>query len=352
MDKRRRELEQMLRSNPTEFSFVQELYQLNEETGWTYEGRTVTEHVHGAVISSEAKRDKYNVPIEQFSAFPFLGVGAIPPLIEAFQSDDLSTSWKAAFALGQMGSAAITAIPALIYGLFNDHALIRAQSRWALAQLSEQSLPLLVSRFKENRRGEFKPLLEALVFMGSKALSCCDALTKSIRKANKNTALMVNTAVKNIIGESKSSRPENIAGPSYWRVKSKYDKNNQQSFEHAVWVHEVATLFHDYDSGDFEDATSWSGQASRSYRRILESWTPYKIVLRSPTLRLTDSSGDEQQLLTVESPNSKYFTLGDLCFLAAQNIDHGSPNPRGLIFTRRDNQIDTPTYMASCRLEQ
>ncbi|MDF1663107.1 MAG: HEAT repeat domain-containing protein [Planctomycetota bacterium] len=349
MDKLRSELEALILKYPTEFSFVQELHQLNEQDAWTYEGKTASEHVQAAVNSSGSQKNEYKVSLAQFSAFPHIGVSAIPPLIESFQSDDLATMWKAAFALGQMGSAAVTAIPTLMLGLFNDHPITRAQARWALTQLSEFSLPFLISRWKQKRRGEVKPLLRTIISMGSRALPICDSLTKSIRKADKNAAFTVHSAVKEIIGESKSKRAKKIEGPFYWPLETKIDNLTQEAFDHAVWVLQISSLFDEFDCGDFRDPESWSKEGSQPFRKALESWTPYRIALRSGTLRLTHRPSDSQELEVVDakSPKGKYFTVSDLCFLATQNMKNPGSNSRGLYFQYQDDELGYPSYLAS-----
>lgn len=349
MDKLRRELEALILKHPTEFSFVQELSQMSEQSGWTYAGKTVSEHIHAAVLDSGPKKNDYKVPLDQFSAFPFLGVSAVPPLLDAFQSGTLITQWKAAFALGQLGSAAITAIPTLILGLFDEHPLVRAQSRWALTQLSEFSQPFLISRMKQKRRGETKALLKTLIFMGSRGLSSCDALTKSIKKADKNTALTVNNAVKAIIGGSKSDRAKQILGPSYWSPHPQTACPKREEFEHVVWTEQVNNLFENYPSGDFEDVQSWYKDGVRPFRQVLDSWHPYKIVLRSGRVRLTHKpmASTEQELVTAKSPNGKYFTLAELCFLTAQNSEAASLNGEGILFKYKDDALGYPSYLVS-----
>ena len=79
-----------------------------------------------------------------------LGSPAVEPLTESLQSDDVDVRWMAAVALGDIGDPA--AIPALVEALDDEDAYVRSRAALALAAIGEPAREVLVTDLATGNR--------------------------------------------------------------------------------------------------------------------------------------------------------------------------------------------------------
>ncbi len=67
---------------------------------------------------------------------PAAAAPAVPTLIKLLKSSDIDLRWNSAYALSNMGSVAVSAVPALITALNDSHAAVRAEASKALQRIA------------------------------------------------------------------------------------------------------------------------------------------------------------------------------------------------------------------------
>src|SRR5262249_10926514 len=112
---------------------------------------------------------------------PMIGGKTLKEWIKALSDLDPSVRGQAAAALGQLGPQAAPAVPALIADLNDTDAMVRVQVTTALAQIGAEAIPALKQALKSEDKYVRMGACLALGHMGSAAQSAIPALTELLK---------------------------------------------------------------------------------------------------------------------------------------------------------------------------
>lgn len=172
-----------------------------QQSGPRYGGRTAAEWLD-LLREQKTKADSSRSVAEVNDALDTMGPAAIPALTNALASDQ---SWKirenAAAALGRMGSRALSAVPALIEALKDEHFLVWEAADSALGGIalsSDQSIPAIAAGIKHSNAKVRAAVIDILGALGPRAKSAVPAITGVLNDEDASVREAAGGALKQI----------------------------------------------------------------------------------------------------------------------------------------------------------
>jgi HEAT repeat protein len=131
----------------------------------------------------------------------------VPPLIKALGDHDKHVRHLAAYALGEMGPRAQSAAVPLVAALRDPVAAVRKQAAASLRRIGAATVPALIEALKDKRSETREAAAHALSLLGPDAKDATPALAEATRDKHEGTRLQAIAALGGIGPEAKKAAP-------------------------------------------------------------------------------------------------------------------------------------------------
>lgn len=122
----------------------------------------------------------------------------VPAVAELLDASDVSTAQHAAWVLGELGSAAASAAPALRQAIHEGESTIRAAVAAALARISPQDSDVILSALLYELAMERYGVLEDLTYLGHRAKPAVPAIARALDHPDVQIARSAALALANL----------------------------------------------------------------------------------------------------------------------------------------------------------